>query len=495
MTKILIIGGGIAGLSAGCYLQMNGYETEIFEQYRAGGLCTSWKRKGYTIDGCIHWWVGLNPNDYFYPALDGLFDMENLPKVIYEEFCSMEMDGKVLRFMGNLDQFAAELKAIAPEDSKSIDKLISMARKLAAMSLPGDKAVEVTSFFKKLRIIGKVLPIRRILNMWKLSIDEYTEQFQSPFIKKFFSLFSWLSGPVITTIMNMAWFHNKNAGYPIGGAEELTKRLVQRYQSLGGKLHEDSRVGKIIVEEGVAKAISLENGKEYRGNSIISAADGYDTVVRMLGRSYADQEKKKLYFSEKFIPRKSYVYVSLGVAREFKDSYKPYVYFFLKKPFKIGNMEVTNLGVTIHNFDPSSAPKGKTLLTIMIPVYETECWVQIRNQNRPAYEKQKKEIGDHVIEEVDAHFGNVKNNVEMIDVATPATYIRYTNNWNGSSGWDDFHLSVRRPKKEIKGLKNFYMCGHWVGDGGLSGAALSGRDIAQILCKKDGKAFVSMKRP
>jgi len=52
--SIIIIGAGLAGLSAGCYGQMNGYRTQIFEMHTTpGGLCTSWKRKGYTFDGCI----------------------------------------------------------------------------------------------------------------------------------------------------------------------------------------------------------------------------------------------------------------------------------------------------------------------------------------------------------------------------------------------------------------------------------------------------------
>ena len=65
--SIIIIGSGIAGLSAGCYGQMNGYNTQIFEMdTRPGGVCTSWKRKGYTIDGCMHWLVGSSPASSFY---------------------------------------------------------------------------------------------------------------------------------------------------------------------------------------------------------------------------------------------------------------------------------------------------------------------------------------------------------------------------------------------------------------------------------------------
>lgn len=40
--KVAIIGAGIAGLSTGCYPEMNGYDTEIFEAHSLpGGLCTA----------------------------------------------------------------------------------------------------------------------------------------------------------------------------------------------------------------------------------------------------------------------------------------------------------------------------------------------------------------------------------------------------------------------------------------------------------------------
>ena len=65
--SIIIIGAGIAGLSTGCYGQMNGYGTQIFELHdKPGGLCTSWKRKGYTFDGCIHWLVGTSSDTAFH---------------------------------------------------------------------------------------------------------------------------------------------------------------------------------------------------------------------------------------------------------------------------------------------------------------------------------------------------------------------------------------------------------------------------------------------
>ena len=59
---IIIIGASIGGLAAGCYGQMNGYRTQIFELHTLpGGLCTSLKRTGYAFDSCIHWLIGAGP--------------------------------------------------------------------------------------------------------------------------------------------------------------------------------------------------------------------------------------------------------------------------------------------------------------------------------------------------------------------------------------------------------------------------------------------------
>ena len=52
--KVVIIGGGVAGLTAGIYARMAGFEAEIYEKNSIpGGECVGWNRKGYHIDNCI----------------------------------------------------------------------------------------------------------------------------------------------------------------------------------------------------------------------------------------------------------------------------------------------------------------------------------------------------------------------------------------------------------------------------------------------------------
>jgi len=60
--NIIIIGAGLAGLSTGCYGQLNGYQCNIFEHHCVpGGVAAAWKRKNYIIDGGSHFIMGDKP--------------------------------------------------------------------------------------------------------------------------------------------------------------------------------------------------------------------------------------------------------------------------------------------------------------------------------------------------------------------------------------------------------------------------------------------------
>jgi phytoene dehydrogenase-like protein len=210
----------------------------------------------------------------------------------------------------------------------------------------------------------------------------------------------------------------------------------------------------------------------------------------MLSGNFVDRKIKKLYLGDKYEPKVSTIYVSLGLNHKFDESYKPYVFFPTKNPIIVDGKEINYLGATIHNFDPKSAPEGKTVMTFMISSQDPKHWIRLRQENKELYDKQKQEVAERVVREADNYFGNIRNNLEVLDVATPATYVRYTNNWNGvPMAWQNTSLYVFKPKKQIKGLKNFYMCGQWVGEPGLPGASMSGKTLAQIICKKENIEF------
>ena len=95
---------------------------------------------------------------------------------------------------------------------------------------------------------------------------------------------------------------------------------------------------------------------------------------------------------------------------------------------------------------------------------------------------------------LDRRFPGLAAQVEMCDVATPMTWERYTGNWQGSfEGWlINTRTFGMRMSKTLLGLSNFYMAGQWVEPGGgVPTAAMSGRNVIQIICSRDKRPFVT----
>ena len=139
--SIIIIGAGIAGLAAGCYGQMNGYRTQIFELHdKPGGLCTSWKRKGYTFDGCIHWLVGSGARQWFHRIWQELGAAQgrqiDRPRRVHAR--RRGKNGKTLIVYTNADRLERHLKDLAPADAKLIGEFCSAIRTLSRMDPPLD---------------------------------------------------------------------------------------------------------------------------------------------------------------------------------------------------------------------------------------------------------------------------------------------------------------------------------------------------------------------
>ena len=109
------------------------------------------------------------------------------------------------------------------------------------------------------------------------------------------------------------------------------------------------------------------------------------------------------------------------------------------------------------------------------------------------YKSEKERIADTVIALLDKRFPGLADQVEMRDVATPMTWVRYTGNWRGAyEGWMITPETIMHQwSKTLPGLDNFYMAGQWVVLGSMPSSVMSGRQTIQIICSKDKKQFVT----
>lgn len=500
--SIIIIGAGFGGLSAGIYAQMNGYQTRIFEMHNLpGGLCTAWKRKGYTIDGCIHWLVGSLPQSGMYRYWQEVGIAQGREFVNAEEFMRYEgTDGRTLILYTDVNRLEKHMLEFSPQDAEVTRQFIQGIRLCLDFDQPSESDAPLKRLQKTLKL-GLILATKgRKMQEWmKITTAEFVTRFQDPVIRGALREMWFPEFSMLFMLFTFAYLHNKNAGYPIGGSLPMSRALAKRYLSLGGAMHYDSRVDKILVEGDKAVGVRLVDGSEHRAGRVISAADGYTTIFKMLDGKYADEETREPYEKWPIFP--PLLFVGLGVNRSFADEPQTVsgLSFPLCQPEEIGDAVQDRLPLHIFNQDPTLAPAGKTSLVVMMPS-SYDYWKELA-QDRAAYEEKKDQVGHTIVELLDQRFPGISQQVEMVDVATPLTFERYTGNWKGCfEGWlitpQNSATMLKPMRQTLPGLQNFFLCGQWVQPGGgLPSGLMSGRRLVQALCKEDGLKFQTTVAP
>jgi len=493
---IIIIGAGFAGLGAGIYAQMNGYKTQIFEMHdKPGGLCTSWKRKGYIFDGCIHWLVGSNPESGFNQYWQEVGIAQKSQIINMEEYMRFEgTDGRTLIFYSDIDRLEKHLLEFSPSDKEAIKEFIDGIRMCLAFDFPAENAPLIKRLFRKIGV-GLTFVIKGKKFQWwmKTTATEFADRFKDPLLREAMKEVWIPEFSMLFMLFTFAYLHNKNAGYPLGGSRPMSEALAERYLKLGGTINYKKRVEKIIVEDNCAVGIRLTDGTEQRAGRVISAADGYSTIFKMLDGKYANETTRKPY--EKWPIFQPLIFVGLGINRSFAEeplSVSGFSYP-LQEPVEIGDTVRNRIWIHIYNHDPSIAPEGKTSIIIMLES-KHDYWEKLA-QDESAYKAKKEEIANILIEQLDKRFPGIAAQVEVFDVATPLTFERYTGNWQGSfEGWlitpDNSNVIMKPMSQTLPGLSNFYMCGQWVEPGGgLPTGIISGRRLVKALCKEDKRKF------
>lgn len=496
--SIIIIGAGFAGLSAGIYALLNGYKTQIFEMHNMpGGLCTSWNRKGYTFDSCIHWLVGSSPKSGLHDMWEETGIARGRNFINMDEYARLEdSGGRTLIFYTNIERLEKHLLEFSPQDEKPIREFIEGIRICLPFDMPSKHDPMLLKLKKQVKTVANFIGNgKKMQQSMKITAESFSEQFKDPLLREAFREMWIPEFSVFFMHFTFAYLHNRNAGYPIGGSMPMSEALEARYKELGGIINYKSRVNKILTNGDKAVGISLEDGSKHLASRVISAADGHTTLFSMLDGKFGNEKTREPYEKWPLFP--SLIFVSLGVNRTFDEIPKTVsgLTFYLKQPVMIGDAIRDKLSVHIYNQDPTMAPAGKTAITLML----NSDYIYWKNlaENRKDYLQKKEEIGNTIIELLEQRFPGISSLVEVTDVATPLTFERYTGNWKGSfEGWlitpENAKVIMKPMSQTLPYLKNFYMCGQWVEPGGgLPTAVMSGRRLVKKICKEDKSKFRS----
>lgn len=381
MSKVIVIGAGMGGLSAAIRLQNEGYQVEIFEQQSIpGGKMSQMKVEGHTFDvgPTIVMWpeayrevfelAGRNPDDYIQMTkLDPIYDVYfkdepyrhySLSTDLTQLMKMAESKGpetalgflKYLTEMYERYQVAEEHFIRRPFRNKSDIYNPKMLR----------QALKLKTFDSANNMMAKFIPdkdLQRMMSFQTLYIGVSPQNGPSlynmiPMIELFYGIY-----------------------FLKGGMHSMAQGMARLFEELGGKIHYDSPVDEIVVENQKVQGI-LVDGELIPAPYVISNADFPYTMKHLI----KDEKARGKYTPEK-IDSMDYSCSCLifywGVDGKY-DELETHTFIIsedlddnLDRIFDGRLMEDPSIYLHVPtNTDPSMAPEGKSSFYVLMPVSE-----------------------------------------------------------------------------------------------------------------------------
>ena len=498
--KVIVVGAGVAGLTAAIYAQKSGFDVTIMEKHIIpGGLSTSWSRKGYLFEGGMHWLTGSSPKMPMYRIWKETGALkENNPIFLRDPFYTLIDGEKRLHFHRNLDQLKKHFIEFAPEDEKAIKKLCRDIKTYIPVhktvsDIPGLKAKTPvhSGFFELMKMAGAGTKFFKLSNM---SSADYIARFKNKDLRHLLSTIIGGRYNALSFIYTMASFASGDCGYPEGGSLRMANNMAETFLSLGGKIEYRHEVKKVECKDGKAcgvwcKGAKSDSGEDnfYEADAVIVTEDARKAIDTLFESTFSDKWADKM---RKNVVTEQNMFVCFGVKADLKE-YPRGIVYPLEEPFEAGGLKFTELRINNYALYEKHAPEGCTAVTCLLLGNSYNYWKQAKEDG--TYKEKKAELAAALISRLEKFIPEIKENVEVTDVATPLTYERYTNSYEGS--W----MSVLAPKGKFinypikaKTVENLYFAGQRQSmPGGLPIAAACGRTAAQYLCRDFGAVFVS----
>jgi len=510
MSKIVVIGSGINGLSAAALLAKKGKAVIVLESASEFGGAV--RTEEVTLPGFKHDLFATNLSLFagggVMAALkDDLIrnGLEFVPSA--KPYCSVFPDGKSIGIVMDRDANIATLTRVAPGD---VESWKALTQKLGALAphlfpilgteLPSFAAAK--SLYKTWRAIGTE-GLFDLIRMLLQSSRAFTdENFVHPETKALAATWGMhldygpdISGGALFSFLESIGGQEFGMVLGKGGADTLIKALVGVIKENGGTLITNAKVIEILTTNGKATGVRTADGKVYEADKVIANVNPA-LIPALLPKSLA--EKPEISKAKNFRPGLGTMMIHLALsdlpdwkateAREFNYVHiAPYVddmamTYTVAAAGKLPTTPTLVIGQPTVS-DPSRAPEGKHILWIQVRVLPLE-------MSGTTWDQIGEEYADRIIENIEHYAPGLKSKILSRKVLTPTDLERYNANLIKGDSLGGSHHPAQffflRPLPGWTGhrapVENLYLCGSgtWPG-GGVGGG--SGLMVANLLSK------------
>src|SRR5680860_1144040 len=215
---LAIIGAGVAGLTAGSYAARSGYRTIILEMADTpGGLCTSWRRKGYLFDGSVAGLAGSAAGARIFRLWQDIGVVDYCPLHDADNFGSiLTTDGRTITVHTNIDLLESHLLENFPVDEGAIREFTGALRSCLGVDIPFTVEEGWAGFFEKVQATRtSVRALPTLIKYSRLSLRGFIARLADPCCAQVFNNLVHFGGPdvpLLTVLLPIASSHRRMTG-------------------------------------------------------------------------------------------------------------------------------------------------------------------------------------------------------------------------------------------------------------------------------------------
>lgn len=490
----IVIGSGIGGLACASALAKCGHRVLVLEQhYIAGGLTSTFSRKGFRWNVGIHYLGDMGPKGQARRILDWLSNgaIRMAPIGSAYDIVHFPDDFKII-FESPEEALRQNLKERFPQSSGEIDAFFSL---LGQMALESSAPFRLRSLPCFVAWIYSLWTSDKIQKWWGRTTDEVLNKMIGDQKLRAVLTAQWgdhggrpAEGSFAMHAMIMNHYLD-GAFYPVGGAQTFADSLIPIIKNAGGEVRVKSPVKEILVTNGKAIGVRLEDSSEHHAKRVVSAIGAWDTVQQLLPQSVSDRAWAKEILS--FRPSCSHhICLYLGFEGDIRAAGATAANHWIYETWDANsaiwnNPAATNVPALFVSFPSLKDPRheagekqkhnGEVLTLVNWEVFRK--WEKSKHGNRPGdYSAFKQLVEEKMLAQFKRYFPEIASLITYHELSTPLSMAHFVGREQGASyGLETTPRRFLSPSLNVRTpIKGLYLAGQDVVTPGITGAMMGG---------------------